>query len=99
MSTQSAARPAPRRTAPPRPALASPRGPASKPIGGPPDARPRRRAHAVPHVPDDTDLLARQHELENERGNCVDADALAPRSDLRQLHQDFYGPDLVFRLH
>src|SRR3954470_21366405 len=98
MSTPSAGRPVPRRTAPPRPALQPPRAPAWKPIGGPPDARPHRRAHALPHVPDAADLLARHHEPEDERGNRVDPHALASRPDLRQLCEDLHGSDLVFRI-
>ena len=50
------------------------------------DSRPPPHPRAVPDLPAAADLLAGQHELQDQRGDRLDHDAVAAPADHRQLH-------------
>ena len=54
---------------------------------------------AVPDLPAAADLLARQHELQDQWRDRLDHDAVAAPADPRQLHAHLHRRELVFRLH
>src|SRR5664279_3335687 len=63
------------------------------------DSRPPRHPRAVPDLPAAADLLAGQYELQDQRGDRLDHDAVAAPADHRQLHAHLHRRELVFRLH
>ena len=63
------------------------------------DPRTPHHHFAVPDLPAAADLLAGQHELQDQRGDRLDHDAVAASADHRQLHAHLHRRELVFRLH
>src|SRR6266849_4206636 len=63
------------------------------------DSRPSRHSRAVPDFPAAADLLAGQHELQDQWRDRLDHDAMAASADHRQLHAYLHRCELVFRLH
>src|SRR5438477_2142681 len=75
-----------------------------------PTGRPAREPHdafdpgppldtlAVPDLPDAADLLAGQHELQDQWRDRLDHDAVAAPADPRQLPPHLHRRELVFRL-
>src|ERR1700682_2773055 len=63
------------------------------------DSWPPRHSLAVFDFPAAADLLAGQHELQDQRRDRLDHDAVAASADHRQLHAHLHRRELVFRLH
>src|SRR5260370_6094818 len=63
------------------------------------DSRPSRHSLAVPDLPAAADLLVGQYELQDQRRDRLDHDAVAASADHRQLHANLHRRELVFRLH
>ena len=84
-----------------RPTRSQPRrrSAANRALSGPRVQRARRRDDPLSPVPDAADLLAREHEPEDQHGDHLRPDALAAGDHLRQLHQDLHRRELVLGLH
>src|SRR3978361_1231688 len=63
------------------------------------DSRPPYHSLAVSELTAAADLLAGQYELQDQRGNRLDYDAMAASADLRALHAHLHRRELVFRLY
>src|SRR5450432_2260539 len=63
------------------------------------DSRPSSYPRAVLDLPAAADLLAGQHELQDQRRDRLDHDAVAAPADHRQLHAHLHRRELVFGLH
>src|ERR1700730_13067786 len=63
------------------------------------DSRTPPHHLAVPDLPAAADLLAGQHELQDQRGDRLDHDAVAACTDHRELHAHLHRRELVFRLY
>ena len=63
------------------------------------DPRPPHHHLGLPGLPAVADLLARQHELQDQQRDRHHHDAVAASADHRQLHAHLHRRELVFRLH
>src|SRR4051812_19468914 len=63
------------------------------------DPRPSSHHGAVFDLPAVADLLARQHELQDQRRDRLDDDAVATRADAPALQAHLHRRELVFRLY
>src|SRR5258707_2262995 len=63
------------------------------------DPRPPADPLGVPDLPAVADLLARQHELQDQWRDRLDHDAVAAPADAGKLHAHLHRRELVFRLY
>src|SRR5215212_10738668 len=63
------------------------------------DSGPPLHSRSVPDFPAAADLLAGQHELQDQQRDRHDDDAVATSADACQLRAYLYRPELVLRLH